>query len=230
MIEVINDIQNHTNSYLKILEQDPSHRFRSWEHCYNFFKDKEQFSRDSDTERMACLNLGFYLASRGMYSGLNGLLWKDYRIYSGMIEILMDPDYTTLWGIGINQLAHNNALIDEIFKLKSRLSDKIKSIPYRKSVLDQPDHISATDALVTKIIFATMGCLPSYDTHFKKGCAEAGLNVNHTFDKESYLAVMGFYVENNKTFQHASFEISNSRGMEYPDMKVVDIYLRQLGE
>jgi len=228
MIEVINDIQSHTKNYLKILEQDPNHRFRSWEHCYNFFKDKEQFHKDSDTGRMACLNLGFYLASRGMYSGLNGLLWKDYHAYSGIIQILMDPDYSSLWGIGINQLTHNNSLIDDIFKLSDRLAGEIKSIPYQKSVLDQPDYISATDALVTKIIFATMGCVPSYDTQFKKGCAEADVSLSNTFDKESFLAIMGFYVENNTAFQHASFEISNNRSMEYPDMKVIDIYFRQL--
>ncbi len=229
MIEVINDIQSHTKTYLKILEQDPSHRFRSWEHCYNFFKDKDHIQKDSETGRAACLNLGFYLASRGMYSGLNGLLWKDHQIFTGVIDILMDPQYASLWGIGINQLTHNNSLIDDIFKLKTRLTQELSSIPYRKSVMDQPDYISATDTLVTKIIFATMGCVPSFDTQFKKGCAKAEVSLNHTFDKESYLAIMGFYVENNTSLQRASYEISNSRGMEYPDMKMIDIYFRQLG-
>lgn len=226
MIDVMNDIQFNTKHYLKLLEQDPNHRYRSWEHCYNFFKNEDLFQGDSETGNRACLNLGFYLASRGMYSGLNGLLWKDYTAYSRLVEILMDPAYSNLWGVGINQLEYNHSLIDHIFELSDKLSRAINAITYQKEADGETERINPTDALVTKIMFATMGCVPSYDTQFKKGCKEANVEVSHSFDRSSYHAIIAFYGEHKTVFQHASLQISNSRGMEYPDMKVIDLYFR----
>lgn len=227
MIDVMNDIQFNTKHYLKLLEQDPHHRYRSWEHCYNFFKNEELLSGDAETGKMACLNLGFYLASRGMYSGLNGLLWKDYTVYSKIVEILMNPAYSNLWGVGITQMEHNHTLIDHIFDLNDKLTGAISSITYQKEADGESETINPTDALVTKIMSATMGCVPSYDTQFKKGCNEAEVPINNSFDRSSYHAIIDFYSEHKTVFQHASFQISNSRGMEYPDMKVIDLYFRQ---
>jgi hypothetical protein len=226
MIDVMNDIQFNTKHYLKVLEQDPNHRYRSWEHCYNFFKNEELFRGNVETGRLACLNLGFYLASRGMYSGLNGLLWKDYTVYSKIVDILMNPAYSNLWGVGITQLEHNHSLIDQIFELNDKITKTISSITYQKQADGEKDQINPTDALVTKIMFATMGCVPSYDTRFKKGCSEAEVPISNTFDKASYHSIIEFYGENKTVFQHASFQISNNRGMEYPDMKVIDLYFR----
>ena len=45
--------------YDKIID-DKNHRFKSWEHCYNYF------NKNSIEIDLACLHLSFYLASWGM--------------------------------------------------------------------------------------------------------------------------------------------------------------------
>lgn len=47
------------------LKQDTFNRYESWKHCYEAFGNA---TKDND---YLALHLGFYLASCGMYSGLN---------------------------------------------------------------------------------------------------------------------------------------------------------------
>jgi hypothetical protein len=56
------------------------HRYRSWEHCYRYFRQvggtaREVIAADPDH---AALVLGFYMASWGMYPGASFLLRFDY--------------------------------------------------------------------------------------------------------------------------------------------------------
>ncbi|MFH1661746.1 MAG: hypothetical protein ABIA02_01460, partial [Candidatus Falkowbacteria bacterium] len=70
------DIKETIRDFFKEIEGDDNHRYKSWEHCYNYFslEDKE-INKD-----IACLHLAFYLASWGMYRGSTFLLQKDYLI------------------------------------------------------------------------------------------------------------------------------------------------------
>jgi hypothetical protein len=75
---------------------DPHHRYRSWEHCYRFFRSRtrEALAADKDT---AALHLGFYLASWGMIRGSAFLLQKTYTIHVRVVEKLISQQFSELW-------------------------------------------------------------------------------------------------------------------------------------
>ena len=62
------------------LAVDRHHRYRSWGHCYRYFARRRRIRSAQGIDHGA-LQLGFYLASWGMYRGSSFLLWKDYRIH-----------------------------------------------------------------------------------------------------------------------------------------------------
>src|SRR5271157_828470 len=73
------------------------HRYRSWEHCYGYFH--RTTPRDIAADRnQAALQLGFYLASWGMYRGSSFLLQHAYTVHLGVIERLVSPQFSVLWG------------------------------------------------------------------------------------------------------------------------------------
>src|SRR6266478_3447543 len=78
-------------------------RYRSWEHCYRYFhrSTPEAIALDRDH---AALQLGFYLASWGMYRGSGFLLQHAYTVHLGVIDQLLAPRFAILWGqeIGAN--------------------------------------------------------------------------------------------------------------------------------
>jgi hypothetical protein len=55
------------------ITKDDHHRYRSWEHCYGFFQrvGRQDIIAQRDD---AAVQLGFYLASWGMYRGSSFLL------------------------------------------------------------------------------------------------------------------------------------------------------------
>ena len=56
------ELQDKIGTFYEKLSADPHHRYRSWEHCYRFFRSRslETIAAEKD---VAALHLGFYLAS-----------------------------------------------------------------------------------------------------------------------------------------------------------------------
>lgn len=85
----------------------PHHRYHSWEHCYPFFHTSTPEAIAVDRDH-AALQLGFYLASWGMYRGSSFLLQHAYTVHLGVIDQLVAPRFSVLWeqefGSGDNDL------------------------------------------------------------------------------------------------------------------------------
>lgn len=64
------------------------HRYRSWELCYNYFHQNTIDAVALDRDR-AALELGFYLASWGMYRGSSFLLQHAYTVHRGAIDVFV---------------------------------------------------------------------------------------------------------------------------------------------
>src|SRR5687768_10268886 len=71
-------------------------RYRSWEHCYRFFR---QFATPGVVidRQTAALQLAFYLASWGMYRGSSFLLQYDYTVHLAVVDRLAQPCFAPLW-------------------------------------------------------------------------------------------------------------------------------------
>lgn len=129
------------NSYIKALDE-PNHRYRSWEHCYEAFGNYEN-SIDSLT-----LHLAFYLASWGMYRGSSTLLKKDYTIHTKIVEYIQP----------IALKREELGRIEEVQHIMDELSQKYREVG-----------IESSKILQTKVLLGTLGCFPALDRFFIDG-------------------------------------------------------------
>lgn len=201
-----------------LLLADVNHRYKSWEHCYSFFKTEEA----NNNIDISCLHLSFYLASWGMYRGSSFLLWKDYRIHLEVVRKIIDnKDLQKLDFSSINDV-HINRVMDLLEWIRGWYSKNIKTVNgVSKSV-------NVTDTLVTKILLGTLGCIPAYDRYFINGMRSSGLSFSK-LRKSSYQSVVDFYKTHKKEFDNAQNVIYKKSNFHYPSMKLVDMYFWEIG-
>jgi hypothetical protein len=194
---------------------DPHHRYRSWEHCYRFFSSRTREAILADKET-AALQLGFYLASWGMYRGSSFLLWRTYTIHEPVIQRLASPEFAELWSTEVGSHVSHARLISPILAAITAVKDAYA--PFG----------GATDTLASKVLLGTLACLPACDRFFIDGWKASG---------RQYSRLNGRFVE--RTFQFCSEHeaelrrvqstLAASGGVRYPLMKLTDMYFWQIG-
>lgn len=186
-------------------------RFLSWNKCYEHFQKEEKEKNDSD---YSALLLGFYLASWGMLRN-SFLLDYTYTIHLKPIEIILDEKYKRLFKIKLAEEEDIELLFELVGKLKNYYEEAWKN----SSKKGKTAHL---DILVSKIILATLGLTPAYDTYVKKTLAK--LNISQQFNENSYKQLLEFYKENKK------FIDGFSNTYNYPPMKIIDIIFWEKGK
>jgi hypothetical protein len=213
MLESENKIISKIDSFIDLIDNDENHRYKSWEHCYSYFtKPKEDIEIDK-----ACLHLAFYLASWGMYRGSTFLFWKDYLIHWETVEEILRFKHLQ----NINFLEEYKT--KEIFSLIQTLKDKYKN--KIKSVNGIEKEIIVSDTLVTKILLGTLGCVPAYDRFFLKGLKKSNIKPYSYINERNFIHVVDFYRLHQSEFN----SINLSTGIKYPTMKLIDMYMWQIG-
>ena len=120
---------------------EPASRFASWQACY------EYFGQGITSDRRTVLELGFYLASWGMYRGSGFLLQRDATVHEGVAEILQKPEYRGLHGHAPSHTV--DVQIKAILALYQEIQDHYETWSAKVSTKDgKPHHASKT--LVTK--------------------------------------------------------------------------------
>lgn len=221
-----NTISHNILEFYQTLQRDSNHRYRSWEHCYKFFRNNNPLLNESNLD-VACLHLGFYLASWGMYRGSSKLLWKDYKIYQNIITELKANRYNHLWNLFQNEIDYDDQSIQNLFELKERLLGIFNNMMFL--VNGESVSFQATDTLITKILMGTLGCTPAYDTYFKDGCRIIEINPYSNFSEQSFRALINFIEKNYDEFKFVSEEIEAKSSIRYPFMKLLDMYLWNIG-
>jgi hypothetical protein len=189
------------------IEKSPHHRYKSWEHCYQYF-----CSKDPDPN-LASLHLAFYLASWGMYRGSSFLLDWDYAIHRPVVDRLLSSG-KALQGIGVLKIEKE---INTIFDLITWISKQYEEAP--------------TTTLVTKILLGTLACVPAYDQYFIRGLRLSGLSYSG-LKRSNFVKLLSFVKkpENLAQFETAQRQIEKVGGVGYPIMKLVDMYFWELGK
>jgi hypothetical protein len=165
------------------------------------------------------LNLGFYLASWGMYRGSTGLLQKDYKIHVGAI-VIIKKYHKDLRCTNIFEVSLNN--IDQIFELKKELYDYYNSFKY----LNNKNELkikSPTDTLLSKIILGTLGCSPAFDRYFNDGIKLHKISATK-FDKKSFENMFEFIERNKLEIVVFQKELLEQKNIYYPIFKLVDMF------
>jgi hypothetical protein len=198
------NIENKIMDFFQQLISDKNHRYKSWEHCFEYFaKDKKDISED-----IASLHLSFYLASWGMYRGSSFLLQKDYKYHFKTVKTILE--YKDLQKINFSKIDKNSKDFKEIFDLSKKLKECY------------PNN-NVTDTLLTKILLGTLGCVPAYDRFFKAGLKDKESKPYSNFSENSFESVIKFYQNNQVEFDEVQKEIN------YPIMKLIDMYFFKIG-
>jgi len=205
--------------YLGFFDKDkrPFERYASFDYCFNYFqgfKDKAEITKDM---RRSCLELGFYLASWGMYRGAGFLLQKSVRIFEPVMVYIVSPE-CDVWGIDVDNYTKDGN-INKLIKCAGKIEEILK--------VHKPTRTD-WDTLVTKIMLGVFGNVPAFDTYFKIG---SGLK---TFDEHSLGKIKNFYDDHKnkitqklKTFDDKSpnEEEANYRYTDrhYTNAKIIDM-------
>lgn len=212
----MNDISGKIINFHNRIKSDKNHRFKSWEHCYSYFR---QENIDPD---YACLHLAFYLASWGMYRGSSFLIWKDYLIHKEVVFHILKNKHLQ----DIDFIEATDMDLKDIFGLISWIKNW-----YQDNVVfikGESKKINVTDTLATKIILGTLGCLPAYDRYFIDGIRKKGLSYSG-IKPNNFKPIIEFYKSNLSDFMMAEKYILEDSGIKYPPMKLLDMYFWELG-
>src|SRR5215208_2352058 len=117
----------------------PHHRYLSWEHCYRFFQTRTQDALLKDKDG-AALQLGFYLASWGMYRGSSFLLQRSYTVHVSVVERLASPALSALWEAEIGSHSSDVQFVPMILAAVAGIKEAYA--PFG----------DATDTLATKVL------------------------------------------------------------------------------
>jgi len=170
----------------------------------------------------AALQLGFYLASWGMYRGSSFLLQHAYTVHLGVIDQLMAPRFSVLWeqefGAGNDDVNLVPIVLETIDAVREAYRPFAPSAESRQ----------ASDTLVTKIILGTFGCLPACDRFFIDGFKSA--NFRYSYLNAKFLErILAFCRDNLRELRGEQESIERIGGMRYPLMKLIDMYFWQIG-
>jgi hypothetical protein len=167
---------------------------------------------------MAAIQLGFYLASWGMYRGSSFLLRRSYTVHRGVVDALAMPQFSPLWEREFGSADEDVALVDKILEA----TETIRKV-YQEFAPKRP-----TDTLVTKVILGTFGCLPACDRYFRDGLKNQEFKYS-CLNRPFVTRILRFCRENISELRAEQARIEKSGGVHYPLMKLVDMYFWQIG-
>ncbi|HRE41994.1 MAG TPA: DUF2442 domain-containing protein [Ignavibacteria bacterium] len=204
------NINLYLNGFGKFNGREEFERFSSFDYCYNYFqsfKNKMEIISNINIEK-SCLQLGFYLASWGMYRNTD-LLNKSIKIYKDFLKFIIDEKNSYLWKLDINEYNNENInkLLEFIYKFKTNFSDKL----------------IISDTLISKIMLGVFGNIPAFDRNFKKGFGFSKINFNNL------TKINNFYLSNKQLIDNYKNKIktlsfsNNEKNFNYPIAKIIDM-------
>lgn len=201
------DIEQAVRRYL--IERDPTARYTSFDYCFNHFQEHRAavaaWGEPAGME-VSCLHLGFYLASWGMLRGSSDLLQRSVRHLVPLIETVADAR-TQLWDLDLDR--YDDEGIDLVYRTALEIRRALRPT-------------EASDILVTKVMLGVFGCVPAFDTYFKKGFGVSYLS------KGTLRRVGDFYRRNAKVIDRLrqptlDFTTGEPTTRLYTRAKVVDM-------
>lgn len=194
---------------------DATHRYSSYDYCYNYFYKNE--NNITDNMEKSCAILGFYLASWGMMRGSSFLLQKSYKYLQPLIDyIAQQPE--SVWDIDVDKYTEDN--INFILKMYEEIKGKVVETNKRDIVL------------VTKIMLGIFGIVPAYDDYFCKTFKDIEPKTSRfsSFNRKSLDVIYRFYTDNKleiEKLSESTFTMDFDTGepkFRYTKAKIIDMY------
>ena len=121
-----------------------------------------------------------------------------------------------------------NGLVEEITNTYNSLNSQPTQNRSKIKINEQ----EVSEALISKILLGTLGCVPAFEQNFKRITSK--INKGYAkFYAKSIDNLIDFYVENQNKLEEIRTKINNDKNhhiVEYPQMKIIDMIFWQLGE
>ena len=190
----------------------PTSREASFHYCFNYFQAFREAGHlgslaDTDNLEISCLQVGFFLASWGMFRGASFLLQRSVRLYERLVKVISGTD-PRLWEIDAH--CYTPPHVHMLLELKSRIVDA-----FGKE--NRP-----SDTLVTKVILGVFGSVPAFDITFTTGFKVSA------FNERALERITAFYQANQHIIERHRIPIIDFRTGEpthrkYSRAKVIDM-------
>ena len=202
------DIEANLKRYLA--DREDIARYASFDYCFNYFRWFYAEGHlgelaSADNLQLSCLQLGFFLASWGMFRGRSQLLQRSVKHYVAVLEAISEAD-KRLWEVDVD------GYDDEAIGLILSGAQKIRnSFPH-----------PARDVLVTKIMLGVFGCVPAFDRYFKDGFG------SQTFGAKALRRIGAFYESRSGVIDRyrvptIDFNTGGASAIRYTGAKVIDM-------
>ena len=116
----------------------------------------------------------------------------------------------------------NQKLLQDINSFLEQYYDKI-----RNKVKEQELKNQLSFTLITKILMGTLGCVPAYDRYFIAGIKNQKVATGN-YNIRSIMQLVNFYEKNADRLEPVR-EKMEVEGMQYPQMKMIDMGFWQVG-
>jgi len=202
------DITIHASRYLQ--GRRDTARYASFDYCFNYFQSFHDDDRipaltEAGQLETACLQLGFYLASWGMFRGKAALLQHSAKSLGPAVRVLAAAP-EAVWRADADDYGP---------PVQSALTRV-----YRELRASLPGGQSQT--LITKTMLGVFGCVPAYDRYFRDAFGAA------TFGPKSLAGLEAYYRANAEAIDaHRVATIDFTTGADsnrcYTRAKVIDM-------
>jgi hypothetical protein len=197
------------------------HRYRSWDHCYGYFHNNTTDVIAVDRDH-AALQLGFYLASWGMYRGSSFLFQHTYTVHRGVVDLFVAPRFCALRERELGAADDDTKLVPLVLEAAAAIREAYR--PFAPESESQ----QASDTLVTKVILGTFGCLPACDRYFIYGWRSEG-HPSSYLNSRFVERLLRFCRDHLAKLRDEQTRIEREGGLRYPLMKLVDMYFWEIG-
>ena len=212
------DFEATITKVIRRLKNDPNDRLRSWDHCHKHFDHvRRQDSPDLD---LATLNLGFYLASWGMYRGSSDLLQKDYRVLTSVARILLSERFQVIWEMDFSEADKDKANTDIILKAKDAITTALHQAA--SVVNEERRTIEVTGTLASKVLLIP-GCVVAFDIAVQT--ALHTFKIGPSFVERNVCKVITLLRDNRELLNTGCGKLIEQVRADYPPMKILDLYL-----
>jgi hypothetical protein len=223
-IGVMGMVSKIVMKYYNESKREDSYKFKSWEYCYNYFRNCDNWQGEDEKEQ-AALHIAFYLASWGMCRGSSICLENDYKTHKYAVDLLLSSRYKSLWNMNLNNIQEFEGSLQSLLELKDEL---IKVYSEDEELFKwKGEKAREVENVVSKILLGTIGCAPSHDRYFICGKKYHGFK-GDKFNEESIKELISFYHLFKEEFDKLSRH-TKKKGLEYPIMKLIDMYFWQIG-
>lgn len=206
------DIEEHIEYFMS--RRKANLRYSSFDYCYAYFLNTEDLIEDIEK---SSLELGFYLASWGMFRGSSFLLKKSVKHFQKTIEYI-DSLEKSIWEIDVDN--YNENTLDTLLEIYGNLY-KTLEISNHNSVI-----------LVTKTMLGVFGITPAFDKYFSNSFKKLSMERGafNSFDIKSLKIIKEFYRDNKDTIDKFSKNVhcldfnGETTNIHYTKAKIIDMY------